>query len=150
MRIRQPLELARYPRYSGLDVSERAIALCKDRFADDSTKSFALLQDYAGERAELSLSLDVIYHLIEDDVFDAHMRTVFAAATRFVVVYSSNTDARRTLQRSHVRNRRFTDWVSEHAPDWELRQQIPGPVARNTDAAVDFYVFARVVREPSG
>jgi SAM-dependent methyltransferase len=144
------LELAQYPRYVGLDVSERAVAMCRERFASDSAKSFGLLADYSGERADLSLSLDVIYHLIEDEIFDAHLRTVFAAATGFVVVYSSNTDVRRTLQRKHVRNRKFTDCVSEHAPDWGLVEVVAGPVDQNTDTAVSFHVFAPLERGPAG
>jgi hypothetical protein len=35
-------------------------------------------------RAELGLSLEVIFHLVEDDVFDVYMRHLFASATRFV------------------------------------------------------------------
>jgi hypothetical protein len=41
-------------------------------------------------RFDLELSLDVIYHLVEDEVFDAYMRSLFAHAGRFVVIYSSN------------------------------------------------------------
>src|SRR5262249_56626361 len=104
------LALARYPQYLGFDVSERAVETCRERFRDDTSKRFALLNDYAGERAELSLSLDVVYHLIEDDVFDSHLRSVFGAADRFVIVYSTNTDEQSPLQRAHVRHRRFSAW----------------------------------------
>ncbi len=34
----------------------------------DKTKNFKLMEEYAGEVAQSTLS-DVIYHLIEDDVF---------------------------------------------------------------------------------
>src|SRR2546430_9246523 len=74
------LSLARYPRYIGLDVSRQAIDLCERRFADDKTKSFFL---YDGRyfhdhgrvlSADAALSLDVIYHLVEDDVFDTYIK----------------------------------------------------------------------------
>ena len=77
------LALADYPCYIGLDVSAAAIRLCKDRFSDDRTKSFFL---YDGEcfvdrvglfSADLGISLDVVYHLVEDAVFDAYMRHLF-------------------------------------------------------------------------
>ena len=110
------LALADYPALHRGSTSVSEPSSCvRARFRDDPTKTFGLLRDYRGERAELSLSLDVIFHLIEDHVFDAHLRTVFAAAERFVIVYSSNTDSRRLLQRAHVRHRMFTDWVDEHA-----------------------------------
>lgn len=136
------LALAHYPRYLGLDVSERAVALCRERFNGDSTKSFALLGDYTGERAELSLSLDVIYHLIEDDVFDAHMDALFAAATRFVIVYATNTTKRASMQRAHVRHREFTTWVTAHAPAWELVRETRNPKTRAGDnMSASFFVF---------
>ncbi len=136
------LTLAHYPRYLGLDVSERAVARCRERFHGDSTKSFALLGDYTGERAELALSLDVIFHLIEDDVFDAHMRALFAAATRYVVVYATNTTKQAPMQRAHVRHREFTTWVSGHAPAWQLLQELRNPKARAGDSmSASFFVF---------
>ena len=59
------LSLARYPRYTGFDVSPDALAKCCKLFATDKTKSFRLMEEYQGETAQLTLSLDVIYHLIE-------------------------------------------------------------------------------------
>ena len=62
------LALAAYPRYLGLDVTTEAVALCRSRFARDATKEFRTLSEYGGERAEVALSLDVIFHLVEDHV----------------------------------------------------------------------------------
>lgn len=125
------LSLAHYPRYAGLDVSRSAIGLCQRRFAHDPAKSFFLYDgacfvDHAGVfTAELALSLDVVYHLTEDAVFEAYMRHVFAAAGRFVIIYATNAEMRGTAP--HVRHRRFTDWVEAHCPQWQLRQVTPGP-----------------------
>ena len=118
------LSLATYPEYLGLDVSETAIEACRQRFATDDGKRFQPLANYAGEQAELSLSLDVIYHLIEDAVYAAHLQALFAAATRCVVIYSSDTETVQPKQ-AHVRHRRFTTWVAEHAPCWRLESRIP-------------------------
>lgn len=68
------LRFAKYPRYLGFDVSAEAVRLCQQAFAADGSKSFKLLSEYSGEIAELVMSLDVIYHLIEDDVFEDYMR----------------------------------------------------------------------------
>jgi hypothetical protein len=61
------LKLAKYPSYLGFDVSPTAVAKCKDIFGLDETKSFHLVSEFNGQKAELALSLDVIYHLVEDD-----------------------------------------------------------------------------------
>ena len=71
------LKLAAYPSYIGFEISPRAIALCENAFIGDPTKKFKLMKDYQGETAQLTLSLDVIFHLVEDQVFEEHMRKLF-------------------------------------------------------------------------
>jgi SAM-dependent methyltransferase len=139
------LSLADYPSYVGLDVSRTAIGLCQQRFAGDTAKSFflydgACFTDRAGLfGAELALSLDVVYHLTEDAVFETYLGHLFAAGQRLVVIYSTNMDIGGTAP--HVRHRRFTPWVEEACPEWRLAQVAPGP---NTERArADFFVYER-------
>lgn len=138
------LALARYPSYLGLDVSPDAIDGCARRFAGDPGKSFMLVRDYAGQTAQLALSLDVIYHLTEDEVFDAYMRTLFGAAQEYVVIYSSDRDEPQT---AHVRHRQFTLWVHANAPGWRLLQHIPNRYPytgdNDTGSLADFYIYGR-------
>jgi hypothetical protein len=131
--------LASYPSYLGFDVSATVVERCRDRFRSDATKSFEVLSAYRGQKADLSLSLDVIYHLVEDDVFESYMHTLFGAADRFVVVYSSDRDEPAGLRGAHVRHRRFTTWVEEHLPGWRLAERIPN----RTVADPEFFVYAR-------
>jgi SAM-dependent methyltransferase len=139
------LALADYPGYIGLDVSRTAIGLCQRRFADDPAKSFflydgACFTDRAGVfSAELALSLDVVYHLTEDAVFETYLSHLFAAGQRLVVIYSTNAEISGTAP--HVRHRRFTPWVEATCPQWRLAQVTPGP---NTERArADFFVYER-------
>ena len=142
------LALASYPQYVGFDVSAAAVAQCRERFAADPAKSFALADDYAGEKADLALSIDVIYHLVEDDVFDAYMRRIFDAAIRYVIVYSSDTGVNRRDEALHVRHRNFTAWVGTHRPDWALIARTPNPYGYRGDPRTgsfcDFFVYERV------
>ena len=139
------LELARYPHYIGVDVSKTAVAATRSRFAGDSSKRFYESTEFPeGTRADLALSLDVIYHLVEDEVFDAYMRTLFNAASRFVIIYSSNDDSGASAP--HVRHRRFTDWIASKCPDFRLQSHVPNAYPLdmsdpdNTSFA-DFYIF---------
>ena len=139
------LSLAKYPSYIGLDVSRTAVGLCQSRFASDTTKSFFLYDGaYFTDRsgifaAELALSLDVVYHLIEDKVFEAHLEHLFAAGQRIVVVYSTNTEISGTAP--HVRHRHFTPWVEAHCPEWRLTCITVGPSTER--ARADFFVYER-------
>jgi Methyltransferase domain len=141
------LKLAEYPSYVGVDVSSKAVEICRAIFSGDTSKRFVQLDELdSNYSAELSLSLDVVYHLVEDPVFEAYMRQLFASARRFVVIYSSDIDEAQVVK--HVRQRNFTRWVGENEPDWRLvstvKNAYPFDVTDpdNTSFA-DFYVFAR-------
>ncbi|WP_206026917.1 methyltransferase domain-containing protein [Jiella endophytica] len=133
--------------YLGVDVSVTAVEACRRRFAGDDGKAFCLVADYASETADMTLSLDVVYHLVEDAVFDAYMRALFDAATRFVVVYASNHDA--PGPSVHVRHRRFTDWIAANRPEWTLRDVVANRFPFKDDTAeesfADFHFFDRAV-----
>ena len=136
------LSLARYPTYVGLDVAATAIDLCTRRFAEDTTKSFfwydpARFVNNGALSAELAMSLDVIYHLIEDEVFDRYMRQLFAAATRFVAIYSSDLDEGDS--HAHVRHRPFSTWVAAHQPEWRLLHTVDNPIEHRPTAARFFF-----------
>jgi hypothetical protein len=140
------LMLANYPSYLGLDVSPHAIKGCTRRFAGDTSKSFMLVRDYAGQTAQLALSLDVIYHLTEDKVYEAYMQTLFGAARDFVVIYSSDRDEPHTAA-EHVRHRHFSQWVRANAQGWRLLRHIPNRYPytgdNDTGSLADFYIYGK-------
>lgn len=135
------LALAEYPRYLGLDVSPAAVALCRRRFAGDPTKTFRLLQEGGApaRSAELALSLDVIYHLLEDDVYREHLDALFGASDRWVIVYSSNSDSPAPAR--HVRHRRFSEDVRIRHREFSLVRRIGN--AHPEDSFAEFYIFER-------
>ena len=146
------LSLLQVPSYVGLDISPTAIESCATRFAADRSKSFFLYDPRAFVdcqrllSAELTLSLDVIYHLVEDDVYERYLGHLFGAAQRSVIIYSSNEDRGRPV--AHVRHRRFTDGVAESFPAWTLvaktDNRYPFDPRRPTETSfADFYVFEK-------
>jgi SAM-dependent methyltransferase len=139
------LKLAAYPAYLGFDISQEAVDLCREIFKDDATKRFSLLGQGGTEKADLTLSLDVIYHLLEDDVFESYMARLFDTSNKYVIVYSSNTEAEIKPVAAHVRHRKFTDWVTANRPEWRLISQIPNRYPYNgkddEGSFADFYIF---------
>ena len=140
------LSLADYPRYIGLDVSRTALGLCNRSFADDPTKSFYLydgacfIDRAALFTADLAISLDVIYHLVENRVFEAYMEHIFSASRRYVVLYTTNKMMADTAP--HVRHRLVTPWVEENYPQWVLEKTASGPASGPNRA--DFFVYERL------
>jgi hypothetical protein len=145
------LSLANYPDYIGLDVSRSVLDLCQQRFTPDSSKKFFLFepQDFlkveAKFKAELGLSLDVVYHLIEEEVFDTYLQSLFSASEKFVIIYSSNYDEVPLVP--HIRHRKFSDWVDTHQPQWQLLQVIPNRYPfqgdYTTGSFADFYIYQK-------
>lgn len=140
------LEMLECSDYLGVDVSATAVETCRRRFQDDDRKRFCALSEHDGSMAEMTLSLDVVYHLVEDEVFERYMETLFDAASRFVVVYASNHDG--PGPSVHVRHRRFTDWVGENRPQWRLcdmvKNRYPALQGAPDESFADFYFFERL------
>ncbi len=141
------LQLAAYPRYLGFDVSETALRTCRELFKADHSKAFKRTHEYSNESAPLTLSLDVIYHLVEDEIFDAYMRRLFSSSNRYVIIYSNDTDDNSKNSVPHVRNRKFTDWTTRVLSSWRLIKHIPNkyPYRSPTEGSfADFYIFGKV------
>jgi SAM-dependent methyltransferase len=141
------LRLAEYPHYIGVDVSPTVLQATRQAHEADPTKSFIHVDGVGpAQQSDLSLSLDVIYHLVEDPVFDRYMDQLFDSSRRYVIIYSSNDD--RQSDSVHVRHRRFTDWIARNRPEFRqigfVKNAYPESVQDidNTSFA-DFYFFAR-------
>lgn len=149
------LQLAEYPAYLGLDIAASAVERCRSLFASDPAKHFEVYPPEAYEaaqclhRAELALSLDVIYHLVEDSVYERYLRHLFSAAERFVIVYSTNIDAAAAPPTAlHVRHRQFSGWVADRCPGWELVSVISPQGANPPDRAISlepvFFIYHKM------
>lgn len=140
------LSLFDYPRYLGLDVSRSAIERCGRQFGGDTSKSFLWYDPKNGTdlgdfmQADLTLSLDVMFHLVEDDVYDNYLRNLFGISRRYVIVYSSDEEVFTKLP--HVRHRKFTRSVQQRFPDFNLIDKRANSQAEE-QAAKNFFVFER-------
>jgi SAM-dependent methyltransferase len=140
------LAMATYPRYTGLDVAPGAIELCEKRFESDETKSFLLYDpahwhNHGAVQAELGLSLDVVQHLVEDDLLARHLHHVFEASTRWVAVYTPDRNKR--ARAAHVRWRTLDELVRFMPSGWEFVGKTENPT-KNEESMADFVTVRRV------
>ncbi len=138
------LELYHFSNYLGIDVSETAIEKCTAKFKEDGSKRFILLSELSGIEADLTLSIDVIFHLVEDEIFDAHLDLLFNSTTRFVIIYSTNEDIYNPIA-PHVKHRFLTKIIEERYPQFQLLRHIPNkyphdPKNPQTSRA-DFFIY---------
>lgn len=146
------LAYANYNSYIGLDVSPKAIDLCWSKFKSDQNKSFFLYNtktfhdNHGIFKAELVLSLDVIFHLIEDEIFELYMKHLFQSSSRFVIIYSSNFDGERSI---HYMDRNFSKWIDRNMSNWKLFKFIENKYkydsadTENTSRS-HFYIYQKV------
>ncbi len=141
------LSIIHYPSYTGMDVSSTVIEACKKKFQGDPTKHF-LVYDPANfipsdeQKVDLSLSLDVLYHIVEEKNYFKYLKDLFHASKQFVMIYSTNFYLEET---SHVLHRKFTDDVTTLFPDWKLIVHKPNLYSGNgeQESMADFYVYER-------
>jgi len=133
------------PLYQGFDISDTVIKKCKEKFYKDSSKTFNHIRDLNKQKYELAMSIDVIFHLIEDEVYETYMTNLFQASKKFVIIYSSNKENKNNKD-IHVRHRVFTNWISKNKPQWKLHDHIPNkfPTKINSsknNSFCDFFIF---------
>lgn len=142
------LRLFNFSSYVGFDISPTAIQICKELFKNDPTKQFKNITEYNGESAEMTMSLDVIYHLVDDPVYEDYMQRLFSSAQNYVVIYSDDGKKSINFHASHVRHRRFEDWIERNSRDWTLMERISNPYPYEKDPQngtfADFFIYKKI------
>ncbi len=144
------LTYAEYPKYTGFDISKTAIDICKSKFKSDANKEFFVVDKIETNgtdlyKSDLALSLDVIFHLIETDLYEQYMNNLFNLSDKYVIIYSSNYEKG---QRHHERDHNFTEWVKNNMPHWNLIEKIDNmykydPLKPTETSKSDFYIFRK-------
>jgi predicted TPR repeat methyltransferase len=122
--------------YLGVDLSLTAIQLCSTLSPE---KEFVHLDKFDERIADMTISLDVIFHLTDNLEYIYYMDMLFNSASKLVVIYSTNLDYRSHPQFQHIRHRRFSSNIPK---GWELKQYYPNPYPSESDS--DFYLYGNI------
>ncbi|MBN1798791.1 MAG: class I SAM-dependent methyltransferase [Spirochaetales bacterium] len=142
------LAFLKISRYVGLDVSATAIKLCIDKFKHDAAKSFFLYDPHCFKdnhnifQADCAVSLDVIYHLVEDSIFEQYMKDLFSCAAKFVIIYSSNSIDRSGRFSPYYKNRLFTRWIERNLKNWKCIKEVKNKYPDESPS--DFYIYKKM------
>lgn len=147
------LTIAKYPNYIGLDVSPTAIQLCAKKFPNDKTKSFllynsmAFVDNHSIIKAELTMSLDVLYHLVELPVFEKYICDLFNASEKYVIIYASDYNQEEEPIHQHENRRGFTAFVAKQFPNFKLIEVIKNKYPKTVNGLVgsysDFFIYQK-------
>ena len=90
--------------------------------------------------------MDVIFHLIEDDVYANYMEDLFKVSNKYVIIYSSNHEE--YTRWPEFRHRNFLSYIQKNIKGWKLDKFIPNKYPyvigqEETTSTSDFYIFKR-------
>jgi len=140
------LGLLDIPEYLGLDVAPAAIDLCSNKFKGDSTKSFLLYDpshfvNNSFITAELTLSMDVILHLVEDEIYTSYMKSLLAASSKYVAIFTTATEVQPTRMAVHNKFRDHRTWISENSIFQEI-EVVLAPSDMGYPEGTGFYFYS--------
>ena len=127
-------------KYIGIDISDYVINTCKEKYKHLENKFFLTYDEYYKDsnKYDLSISLDVIYHLVEDIVYEKYMNDLFNSTDKFVIIYSSNMIEK--YNGSHVYHRKFTEYIDMNFKNAKLIHHQPNKYPSLSTA--EFYIYS--------
>ena len=144
------LSLFQVDKYIGLDISPAAIALCKKRFINDKKKEFDVYHPnsfQANNKYALTISLDVLFHIIEEKLYVKYLSDLFLSSNKFVIIYGRNFDGPEDYSE---KNRSFLPWIKNNISDFVLVEHIKNkfpfnPKDPKTTSHSEFYIFKKLL-----
>lgn len=129
--------------YKGYEISHDAVRKCQERFKEDTSKSFAHFEQFQDEKFDLTLSLDVVYCVVEDAVFEQYMNRLFNSSKRFVIVYSTDTEKNPVVS-DYIKHRKFSNFVAKKHPEFKLVKKLENKFQGEVKPFIsDFYFFMK-------
>ena len=128
------------PLYTGVDISEYIINKCKQKYSHLENKNFVTYDEYykMSSNFDLALSLDVIYHLVDDFIYEKYMNDLFNSTNKFVIIYSTNCKNEK-YNGSHVYHRKFTEYIDINFKNAKLIYHEPNK--HSSLSTAEFYVY---------
>ena len=125
--------------YTGIDVSSTIISKCKDIFSGDKTKSFVHIDNInCNLKGNLVLSCDVIYHLIEDEIYHEYMKGLFNMSEKYVIIYAPNINFNEAIR---VRKHDFIEYIFDNYTNFNLIERIE--IIKGNIGCSKFYIFQK-------
>lgn len=125
--------------YIGIDIAKESINICRMKYNGGSKKFYTYKEiDIMNLQAELTMSLDVLYHILEEELYFTYLKNLFSSSSKYVLIYSSNYDGHID---GHMYTRKFTNIIENMFPNWDLHKKINQIYPKKSSA--DFYLYKK-------
>lgn len=120
-------------KYSGFDISQCVVDLCRKKYENDSSKQFNVYDNnFKNDQSyDLCMSIDVIYHIIDDSDFNCYMCNLFNPLNKYILIYSTNYES---VLNGHMRHRKFDSMIPKTS---KFIEKIKNKVGYDAD----FYLY---------
>jgi glycosyltransferase involved in cell wall biosynthesis len=142
------LSFFNFPRYTGFDISQTTIERTRVIYREKPNYQFVWLGEPSldwethEDAYDCALSLDVLFHLVDDTIYVDYLDQLFSLSSRYVVIYASNFNGPDIRGASHVRHRKFTDDIAHRFPQWTLLKFIENPYKFKESTEADFAIYS--------
>lgn len=107
--------------YIGYDISREAINLCLQKFSGDTRYSFTT-DKHILINADLCLCLDVLFHQVQDELYQETLDLLFKTNAKSVLIYSYDSDDNNGMS-AHMKMRKVSVDICKYT-DYELLELI--------------------------
>lgn len=125
--------------YYGYDISPKAIRLCREKFPElkFSTKL------PKNKKYDLVLSLDVIFHLIEDTVYEEYISQLFYFSNKYVIIYANPKEIKGFQTAEHVKFRNNEKFIAENYKNWRKIDHVKNkyPLKNGRGSPSEFMIY---------
>jgi SAM-dependent methyltransferase len=113
-------------KYVGVDVSPYILEKCKEKFASDELKSFIHYDEAKNlsRKFGVAISLDVVFHIIDDNEYAEYFDLLFKLPDRYVILYAIPPDDGTIQWGEHMKIRDNESYIKERFTDWKLIKKI--------------------------
>lgn len=128
--------------YTGYEVSELKINDLRIKFSQKNF-TFSNISDYDGEKFDLALSIEVIFHLDKRN-FKSYMQRLFESSSNLVIIFSTNYESKPEW---HMIHHEIKNYVSDNFPGVELLEEIQPKLFQNViiERSTTFFVYKKVL-----
>lgn len=107
-----------YDKYYGYDISTNILDNCRLQFIYHKNIEFVRdINELFVRKYDLVLSLDVVYHLVDDILFEKHINDLFTLSN-IITLFTTNIDE--TVPVKHIKNRCVTEYINKKNWDYTL------------------------------
>lgn len=137
------LKLYKIKDYTGYDISDKIINDNKLKFKEFNFLNYN--KDFILKFFDCTISFDVIYHLVNKEVYRLYLERLFMSSNKYVLIYSSNFNSV-DFENPHIRHREFTKDVPKNfvlikkiSNKYPYDDKDPG-----NSSLADFYLYKKI------